>query len=57
MNKEYSNDLCEICIANAPEYDRLPTMDIYFINNHCIELRRNREAREQKNYKPKQTVF
>jgi hypothetical protein len=52
-----NNDLCEICWANQYPYDDLPTFDIYWINTHCIELRRNREARKHKNYEPKETVF
>lgn len=64
MRKFYdvSNDdnrLFEICWAN--EEPRNPTgyvtMDWYEINTHCIDLRRNREAREHKNVKPKETSF
>lgn len=55
------NDLCEICIANTPppKHDGSATfnIDVYWINTHCIELRRNREARENKNVKPLTTVF
>ena len=51
------NELCEICQAHwEPDYSQV-TFDIYCINTHCIELRRNREARKHKNTKPKQTVF
>lgn len=52
------NRLCEICWANAEpiNYDAV-TMDIYWINTHCIELRRNRVARENKNIQPKQIYF
>lgn len=53
----YDNELCEIC----KEYWRPSrgeiTMDVYWINTHCIDLRRNREARKHKNIKPKITVF
>lgn len=48
---------CEICWANNdPDYG-LCTMEIYIIDTHCIELRRNRKAREHKNTQPKCTVF
>lgn len=51
------NNLCEICRAHWElDYSEV-TMDIYLINTHCIELRRNREARKHKNTKPKGTVF
>jgi len=56
MNDEY-NSLCEICIANKAEPISDNTGWYYWINQHCIDLRRNREARENKNYKPKTTVF
>ena len=49
------NDLCEICYANnEPDYS-ICTFDILFINTHCIELRRNRLARKNKNTQPKVT--
>lgn len=52
-----NNDLCEICIANG----QLPLPDntgwYYWINTHCIELRRNRKARENKNVISKESVF
>lgn len=51
------NSLCEICVAN----ENVPLPDktgwFYWINQHCIDLRRNREARKHKNYKPTLTVF
>ena len=51
------NSLCEICIENP----QLPIVRdngyYYWINQHCIDLRRNRESREHKNYKPIKTVF
>ena len=51
MNEHEDNSLCEICLAN--ENESLPTPDnlgwYYWINKHCIDLRRNREAREHKN--------
>ncbi len=51
------NSLCEICLSNS----EVPFPDnegwYYWINQHCIDLRRNKEARENKNYKPKKTVF
>lgn len=50
-----NNDECEICLANK-DYSGI-THDIYWINTHCIELRRNRKARENKNVVPKNTVF
>ena len=52
------NDLCEICYANEPrpEYNNC-NFDYYWINTHCIELRRNRESRDNKNVKTKETVF
>ncbi len=54
------NTLCEICQTNgdvsAPNI-RQPTGWYYWINTHCIELRRNREARDNKNYNVKLTVF
>lgn len=49
------NSLCELCQTTSipmPE-----STDLYFVNYHCIRLRRARKARENKNYKPKQTVF
>ena len=52
-----NNDLCEICYANdEPDYSYC-TIDIYWVNTHCIELRKNRKARENKNIKPMCTVF
>lgn len=49
---------CEICWANTEPIDHsLPTSDVYWINTHCTELRRNREARENKKIKAKETVF
>mgnify|MGYP001616148594 CR=1 FL=1 len=56
MNIYHNNDLCEICIANR-EINYGITFDIYWINTHCIELRRNRIARENKKYKVLNTVF
>ena len=57
MNECDDNELCEICWANQEPMDAYNTMDIYFINTHCIELRRNRKARKHKNILPKITVF
>ena len=57
MNYYRNNELCEICYANNEPDHSICTFDIYFINKHCIELRRNREARKHKNTKPKVTVF
>ncbi len=53
-----SNELCEICQA-YPDPDPFPYLivDYYLINTHCLELRRNREARNHKNIHPKETVF
>lgn len=62
MTKFYDNScddnrLCEICWAHyEPDYWSV-TMDIYMINIHCQELRRNREARKRKNIAPKATSF
>lgn len=51
------NSECDICFANN-EFDySVAVMDIWIINTHCIELRRNREARKNKNIKPKKSVF
>lgn len=52
------NSLCEICEndpAPIPNPDNLGWY--YWLNIHCIELRRNRDAREKKNYYPTNTVF
>lgn len=57
MNYIDDNDLCEICWAHQEEDTSCVTFDVYWINTHCIDLRRNREAREHKNIKPKETVF
>ena len=57
MNECDDNKRCEICWANQEPMDAYNTMDIYFINTHCIELRRNRKARKHKNILPKITVF
>ena len=54
------NRLCEICWANKLPYDpQEVTMDSwwYEINTHCIELRKNRVARENKNTQLKKTYF
>jgi hypothetical protein len=52
------NHLCEICWANQDPPDRSGiSIDWLEINTHCIELRRNRIARKNKNVKPKQTDF
>lgn len=51
------NSLCEICIANGDIPSPSNTGWYYWINQHCIDLRRNREARKNKNYKPTKTVF
>lgn len=52
------NSLCEICISNRCFDDyRTVTFDLYWINTHCIELRQNRKARENKNFEPTNTVF
>lgn len=48
------NSLCEICVAN-PITDAW--VDIYWINTHCIELRKNRISREKKNIYPEKTFF
>ena len=49
----YDNELCEICKAHA-----IPQMGWWeTANQHCIDLRRNREARKHKNTKPKVSVF
>lgn len=48
---------CEICWANSEPDDSIFTFDVYWYNPHCEELRWNREAREHKNVKPKETVF
>lgn len=52
-----NNELCEICWANNEIDYSLHTWDLYWINTHCIELRRNRKARKNKKIKPKFTVF
>ncbi len=49
------NELCEICLANPLDYD--VTYDVYWLNTHCMELRRNRSARENKKVEPINTVF
>ena len=51
------NSLCEICISNGEMPLPCGQGWYYWINTHCIELRRNRESREHKNYKPTKTVF
>jgi len=60
MNYYEDNQLCEICLAHQKptiiDYN-IPTFDIYWINTHCIELRKNREARKNKNIKPSNSVF
>ena len=57
MDYYQNNELCEICKANYElDFSRV-TFDIYWINTHCIDLRRNREARKNKKTKPKETVF
>ena len=57
MLTDEDNSLCEICFVHQEDTSDLPTFDIYWINHHCINLRRNREARKNKNYKPTNTVF
>ena len=57
MLTDEDNSLCEICFVHQEDISDLPTFDIYWINHHCINLRRNREARKNKNYKPTNTVF
>jgi hypothetical protein len=57
MDYYYENNLCEICEAYREPSNGQITMDVYWINTHCIELRRNREARQHKNFQPKSTVF
>lgn len=58
-SNDYSdNELCEICWANNERiYNGFSVFDFYEINTHCIELRRNREARKHKNIQPSKTVF
>lgn len=51
------NSLCEICIANNSIGFLDSSSCFLWINYHCIVLRRNREARKNKNYKPTNTVF
>ena len=51
------NNLCEICYAHGETDYSKATMDLYMINTHCIELRRNRESRKNKNAKPIFSVF
>jgi hypothetical protein len=51
--------MCEICSANE-EYDRCYTdIFIYYddLNWHCRDLYINRESRQNKNFKPTNTVF
>lgn len=57
MFDENDNSLCEICISNWSDLDELWHKHYYIFNTHCIDLRRNREARENKNYQPTNTVF
>lgn len=57
MNEYDDNRLCEICLIYQEEDRGYITIDAYWINTHCIELRRNRESRKHKNVKPKTTVF
>lgn len=56
----YDNQLCEICKAHwKPSRDCI-TFDVAWRESsldHCRELRKNREARQNKNIKPKETVF
>lgn len=52
-----NNNLCEICYENQEPNDSNCTFDICWINTHCIELRRNRESRKNKNAKPTYTEF
>jgi hypothetical protein len=50
--------MCEICKANYdPPRNDVVVFDVYWINIHCIELRRNRKARKNKKTQPKITVF
>lgn len=56
MDYFMDNELCEICWAYE-EPEKICTFDVYWINHHCIELRRNREARNNKNTIPRETVF
>jgi len=51
------NSLCEICYAHYIPDNSMASLDLYWINQHCIDLRRNRETRKNKNYKPTKTVF
>ncbi len=51
------NDLCEICQVHESLFPPDPLGWYYWINQHCIDLRRNRMARNNKNVKVKETVF
>jgi len=51
------NSFCEICLVHESIFPKDNCDWYYWINQHCIDLRRNREARENKNYKPEMTVF
>jgi hypothetical protein len=53
-----NNSLCELCELCENSFVPMPCLGgVYWVNQHCIDLRRNREARESKNYKPTKTVF
>lgn len=49
--------LCDICQANTEIDQSLATMDIYIINNHCIEIKKSRQNRHNKNIKTLNTAF
>lgn len=57
MFDDQDNSPCEICLSNWIDIDSRWERDFYVVHTHCIDLRRNREARENKNYKPTNTVF
>jgi len=54
---EFDNSFCEICLANPISENPFLISELYWINTHCIELRRNREVRKNKKINPKTTVF
>lgn len=54
-----NNQFCEICLANRkdnPHYG-VYVFDFHWMDNHCMDLRRDKIVHEHKNVMPKETVF